>query len=406
MYTPFEIKKDIFYVGVNDRTKYQFENHFLLPKGVAYNSYILKDEKTVLFDTVDISYSDVFLHKIKSVLGDKPIDYLVINHMEPDHSGAIEWLVSKFPDIKIVGNSRTEDMLKGFYGITDNVIVVKDKEELSIGEKTLRFYLTPMVHWPETMITYVPELHAIFSGDAFGAFGALNGGILDTQIDPERYHGEMIRYYASVVGKYGSPVQKALEKLSEIEIEAICSTHGPVWVNRKNIENVLALYDKLSKYEADEGLVIAYGSMYGNTEQLAEIIADSAARHGVKDIVMHNVSKSSESHILRDIFKYKGLIVGSPTYNSKLYPGVESLLSALENRQMKNRIFGYFSVYAWANGAKKELKAFSEKMDFELIGEPFDMKQSLNPEAIEKAWELGRLMAERLLSEKAVYIDN
>lgn len=398
MYKPFEIKENLFYVGVNDRTKHLFENLWPLPKGVSYNSYIINDEKIALIDTVDISYSDVFLNKIRSVIGDKPIDYLVVNHMEPDHSGSIELLKTRYPDMQIVGNNRTADMLKGFYGITDNIFIIQDKEELNLGKNTLQFYLTPMVHWPETMMTYVKESKTLFSADAFGTFGTLDGGVTDTQLNPDEYWDEMIRYYSNIVGKFGSPVQAALKKLSSVGIETVCSTHGPVWTQPDIIAKVVSLYDKLSRYESENGLVIAYGSMYGNTEQLAEVIAASAAENGAKNIIMHNVSKSHESDILRDIFKYRGLIIGSPTYNNKPYPGVESLLSALQNRNVKNRFFGYFSGHTWADGAKRELKTFAEGMEFEMICEAVEMKQSLNNSVTEKAYALGKAMAEKLNS--------
>lgn len=402
MHKPIEVAKDIYYVGVNDRTKENFEGHWPLPLGVSYNSYIIEDEKTVLIDAVDICYSSVFSRRIRSVLGDKPIDYLVINHMEPDHTGAVEWLVSQYPSIKIVGNKRTIEMLNGFYGIADNVVLVEDGGELSIGKNRLQFFLTPMVHWPETMMTYIPEKKVLFSGDAFGAFGTLDGGVLDTQILPERYRDEMIRYYSNIVGKFGSPVQTALKKLSGLEINAICSTHGPVWTVPENIADVVSLYDRLSRYDADSGLVIAYGSMYGNTEELAEIIASEAARNGVKRIVMHNVSKSSQSDILRDVFKYKGLIIGSPTYNSKLYPGVESLVSALDNRFLKNRFFGYFGSFSWSDTTARHLGAFAEGMQFEVITEPVIMKQGMLSDVEEKAREMGRVMAHKLTSGAGV----
>lgn len=402
MYKPFEIKENLFYVGVNDRTKHLFENLWPLPKGVSYNSYIINDDKIALIDTVDICYSDVFFNKIRSVLGDKPIDYLIVNHMEPDHSGSIELLKTRYPDIQIVGNSRTADMLKGFYGITDNILIIEDKNELNLGKNTLQFYLTPMVHWPETMMTYVKESKTLFSADAFGTFGTLDGGITDTQLNPDWYWNEMVRYYSNIVGKFGSPVQAALKKLSGLGIETICSTHGPVWTQPDTIAKVISLYDRLSKYESENGLVIAYGSMYGNTEQLAEIIAAAAAENGAKNIVMHNVSKSHESEILRDIFKYRGLIIGSPTYNNKPYPGVESLLSALQNRNVKNRFFGYFSGHTWADGAKRDLKAFADGMEFEMVCESVEMKQSLNSTVTENAYALGKAMAEKLNSGDAV----
>ena len=406
MYKPLEITKDIFYVGVNDRTKHLFENLWPLPHGVSYNSYLITDEKTALIDTVDICYSDLFFHKIQSVLGDKPIDYLVVNHMEPDHSGSIGLLVARYPGIQIVGNKRTIEMLRGFYGITENVVLIQDMDEMSLGRDTLLFYITPMVHWPETMMTYVPEKRALFSADAFGTFGSLDGGVMDRQLNPERYREEMIRYYSNIVGKFGSPVQTALKKLSGTEIELLCSTHGPVWTQKENITEVIGLYDKLSRYEADNGLVIAYGSMYGNTEQLAEIIAGEAAGNGIKNIVMHNLSKSHESDILRDVFKYKGLIIGSPTYNNKLYPGVESLVAALQNRNLKNRFFGCFGSFTWADASARELMAFAEESDFEFITEPVIMKQGMLKEVVEKARGLGRCMARKLISGEEVVPNN
>lgn len=406
MHKPIEVTKDVYYVGVNDRTKHLFENLWSLPQGVSYNSYIIKDEKTVLIDAVDVCYSNVLSRRIRSVLGDQPIDYLVVNHMEPDHTGSIEWLVSKYPDIKIVGNKRTLEMLNGFYGIMDNVILVEDQGELNIGQNRLQFHLTPMVHWPETMMTYVPEKRVLFSGDAFGTFGALNGGVLDTQLQPERYKDEMIRYYSCIVGKFGSPVQTALKKLSGLGIDAICSTHGPVWTVPDNINKVVGLYDRLSRYEADNGLVIAYGSMYGNTEELAEIIASEAARGGVKDIVMHNVSKSNQSEIIRDAFKYKGLIIGSPTYNSKLYPAIESLVSALENRFLKNRFFGYFGSFSWSDTTARHLGTFAEGMQFEVISEPVIMKQGMLGDVEKNACNLGRVMAQKLTSGAEVVPNN
>ena len=315
MYKPKQIRDNLFYVGVNDRDKGLFENLWPLPKGVSYNSYLIMDEKVVLVDTVDINFADLFFKKVNNVLGDRKIDYLVVNHMEPDHSGSIELLINRCPDIQIVVNKRSAEMLEGFYGITDNVIVIEDGDELRIGADILKFYFAPMVHWPETMMTYLKEAKTIFSADAFGTFGALDGGILDSELNPDKYWDEMIRYYSNIVGKFGSSVQSALKKLSDVEINTICSTHGPVWTQRENIDKVLSLYDKLSQYEADDGLVIVYGGMYGNTEQMADMIASSAAESGVRDIIIHNTSKSNLSDIIRDIFKYKGLIIGSATYN-------------------------------------------------------------------------------------------
>lgn len=400
MLKPYQIKEDLYYLGVNDRTKHLFENLWPLPKGVSYNSYLITDEKNALIDTVDICYSDIFLQKLESALNGRPLDYVIINHMEPDHSGSLRLLKSIYPNVQVVGNKRTIDMVAGFYGITDGTITIAEGDQLSLGKHNLQFHLTPMVHWPETMVTYETTDKIAFSGDAFGTFGTLDGGITDAQLHPERYYDEMIRYYSNIVGKFGSPVQAALKKLSGLEINYICSTHGPVWTIKEQINKIISIYDKLSKYEGDEGVVIAYGSMYGNTEQMAEVIAHELALQGIKEVIVHNVSKRDQSYIIRDIFKYKGLIIGSPTYNNKLFPEIEYLLSKIEGRDMKNRYFGYFGSFTWAGAAVKRLNQFAEDTKFEIVGNPVEMKQAMSQEVYDKCVALGRDMAERLKKDR------
>lgn len=394
MYKLKEIADKIYYVGVNDRQKALFENMWPLPYGVSYNSYLIVDEKTVLVDTVDVCYSDVFLKKIEDALAGRHLDYLIVNHMEPDHAGSIRLLRQRYPDVQIVGNAKTFGMLAGFHGIKEGLYEVKEGDSLNIGGRSLTFYMAPMVHWPEVMVTYIAEDKLLFSADAFGTYGALDGGVIDTEMNVEHFWEEMIRYYANIVGKYGSPVQKALQKLSGLEIQTICSTHGPVW--RENIAKVVAIYDRLSRYEGEEGVVVVYGSMYGNTEQMAEAIASSLADHGVKNIVMHNVSKSPASYILKDIFKYKGLIIGSPTYSNQLFPEVDSLLSKIELREVKNRYYGYFGSFSWAGAAVKRLCAFGEKMKWQTVGCPVEQKQGMIADKYEACLELGKAMAEAI----------
>ena len=394
MSTITEISRNIHYVGVNDRTKHLFEGLWPLPLGVSYNSYLIVDKSVVLIDTVDHCYTDLFFEKIKNILGERPIDYLVVNHMEPDHSASIRDLCRVYPNIKIIGNSKTIGMIEGFYGIFDKFHEVKDGDRLPLGEKVLTFYMTPMVHWPETMMTYCEDDKILFSGDAFGCFGTLDGGIIDYQMNTEKYWDEMFRYYSNIVGKYGAPVPKALAKLSGIDVQMICSTHGPIW--KEEIQKVISIYNKLSLYEGEEGVVIAYGSMYGNTERMAEIIAQELAVQGIKNIVMHNVSKSDMSYILRDIFKYKGLIIGSPTYTNELFPNIESLISKLESRDMKNRIFGYFGSFSWAGAAVKRLSAFAERMKWDITGDPIEMKQGIISEKIAQCQELAKAIAMKL----------
>lgn len=248
------------------------------------------------------------------------------------------------------------------------------------------------------MVTLDAKNKVLFSGDAFGCFGALNGGIIDTEINCETFWLEMVRYYSNIVGKYGIPVQNALKKLAGVELDYICSTHGPVW--HEHIEKVIGMYDKMSKYETEPGLVICYGTMYGNTERMAEIIARAASKAGVKNIVMYNISKTHHSYILRDIFRYRGLIVGAPTYNAGLYHEMEVLLSELANKDVKNHFLGWYGSHCWASKAVAKIQEWNEtKLHYEPVGEPVDMKQAITPEVKAQCEALGKAMAEKLLAE-------
>lgn len=396
-----EIANKVYYVGVNDRNKALFEGLWPLPYGVSYNSYLIDDEKVCLIDTVEVDFFVQFIENLREVLGDRQIDYLVINHMEPDHSGSLALLRKYYPDIQVIGNKKTFDMMAGFYGIKDNTIEMKNGEELSLGSHTLQFFMTPMIHWPETMMTLCKgDVSHLFTGDAFGCFGALNGGFIDQEIDTEWAWLEMVRYYSNIVGKYGIPVQNALKKLAGIHIDYICSTHGPVW--HKYVGKVISLYDRMSKYETDPGLVICYGTMYGNTERMAEQIARSASLAGVKDIRLYNVSKTHHSYILQDIFRFRGLIVGAPTYNAGLYHEMDVLLQEVANRDIKHHLIGWFGSYSWASKAVAAIGEWNEnRLHFEKVGEPVEMKQALTPEIKAECTRLGREMAARLLEEPA-----
>ena len=394
-----ELKGNVHYVGVNDRNKTLFENLWPLPYGVSYNSYLIADDDAVvLVDTVDVAFFEVYLKKIRAVIGDRKIDYLIINHMEPDHSGSISLIKQYYPDIVLVGNKKTFDMVDGYYGVGGERKVVAEGDSLKVGRHDLHFYLIPMVHWPETMVTFDSTDGILFSGDAFGCFGALNGGCIDKNINTEIYMGEMRRYYSKIVGKFGNPVQKALQNCSGLDIKMICPTHGPVW--EEKIAEVVAMYDKLSRYEAEEGVVIAYGTMYGNTEQMAEAIAEELSAQGIKNIVMHNVSKTPHSFILADIFRYKALIVGCTTYNMHLYPEMEALLSKVAARDMKNRLIGYFGSFTWASAAVKKLGEYAAQLKFEVVGNPVEMKQSMSASNEQQARELAVAMADRLKADR------
>ena len=394
-----EIINNIYYVGVNDRNKALFEGLWPLPNGVSYNSYLIVDEKVCLIDTVEVDFFTQFIENIREVIGDRAIDYLVVNHMEPDHSGSIALIRKYYPNIQVIGNKKTFGMLSGFYGIGGGEIEVKNGSTLSLGSRELTFVLTPMVHWPETMVTLSAADRVLFSGDAFGCFGALNGGIIDSDICCDTFWLEMVRYYSNIVGKYGTPVQNALKKLAGIPLDYICSTHGPVW--HEHIAKVIDIYDRLSRYESEEGIVICYGTMYGNTERMAEVIASAASKAGIKNIVVYNVSKTHHSYILRDIFRYKGLIVGAPTYNTSLYHEMDVLLSELAHKDMKNRLIGWFGSYGWASKAVAKIQEWNDTaLHFEAVGEPVEMKQAIDADSRARCEALGRAMAERLIQDR------
>lgn len=389
-----EIVKGVHYVGVNDRTTTRFEGIWPLPYGVSYNSYLVCGaQKNVVIDGVEVSHCFKQIDRIKEIKQDIKIDYLIINHMEPDHSGGVVALCREFPEIKVVGNAKTADMLKGYYGLEKNVVVVADGDCIDLGGKTLQFHLTPMIHWPETMMTYLVEDKMLFAGDAFGCFGALNGGIVDTEMDTSGYYPEMTRYYSNIVAKYGLFVQKALAKFADVPVDYICSTHGPVW--HDELKKVIGVYDKLSRGESEDGVVIAYASMYGNTEEMVDVVARQLAVNGIKNIKVHNVSYSDESFILRDIYTYKGLIVMSPTYNGCAFPKIEALLSSLQLRATSGKVFACAGSFTWASAAVKRINAMVEKLKFTHVDGDVEMKQGMSGDVAEKC----RVLADRFAAE-------
>lgn len=392
-----QITDGIYYAGVNDRVTQLFEGLWPLPYGVSYNSYIVKGEsKIALIDTVRIDEVREFLANVRDAAPGCGPDYLVINHMEPDHSGSIPEVVKSFPGLKIVGNAQTLGMIKGFYHLDDQdlFITVKDGDTLDLGGLTLRFFMTPMVHWPETMMTYVPERRVLFSGDAFGCFGALNGGVVDTEMETERYFPEMYRYYSNIVGKYGKFVQKALEKLGSLPMDYVCSTHGPVWHDR--IAEVVDLTARLAAYKSEPGVTIIYGSMYGNTAEVAEEIARELSAQGVREIRVHNASVASLSDMISDAYRYEGLIVGSATYSMRIFPPVEAFMNAMETREVKDKVFAVFGSFTWAQGAVlKAMEGYSDRMKLPIVA-CMAMKQSIDEESREAARQLARSVSSAL----------
>lgn len=377
------ISDRIYSVGVNDTDKVLFEGLWPLPYGVSYNSYLVVDGKVALIDTVEHGFEDEFIRNIDEVIGDRDIDYLVVNHMEPDHSSLVGYMLEKYPGLSVIANAKTLPMLKGYYEVPeDRIHIVAEGEEVSLGTCSLQFYMAPMVHWPETMVTYMKEEKTVFSGDAFGTFGTVDQSIKDGEDTFDEYKEEMIRYYSNIVGKYGKPVQTALKKLSSLEIERICSTHGPVWEN--NVRQVVGLYDRLSRYEVERGVCIVYGSMYGNTAAAADALAQELESRGipyaVHDLACNNAGELGVSGALRDAFRYDTIAVGSPTYNNGIFPPVETFMKALQSRLVRDRRFFAFGSYTWSASAVNKLNEMAVGMGFEVLSEGLSFAQAYTSE--------------------------
>ena len=377
-----EIKNNVYYVGVNDRNKAKFEGLWPLPEGVSYNSYLIVDDKVALIDTVDLAFFPQFLDNIREVIG------------------SMSLMRKYYPDVEVIGNKKSFNLLKGFYGPPFKEKEVKNGDEISLGKHNLKFFITPMVHWPETMMTLDLTDNILFSGDAFGCFGALNGGVLDDNINCDEFWLEMVRYYSNIVGKYGTPVQNALKKFNGVQLDYLCSTHGPVW--HTHLQRVLNEYDRMSRYDTEEGVVICYGTMYGHTEAMAEVIAREVSNQGIKNVKVYNVSKTHHSYLIRDVFRYKALVVGAPTYNTGLYHEMEVFLSEIANRDIKNHVIGWFGSHGWASKAVSKIAEWNENhIKFEPVGVPVDMTQALDETSTEQCKALGKAIADRLKADRA-----
>lgn len=393
-----KLADNIYYLGYNDRRTNLFENIWPIPHGVSYNSYLIEDEKIVLIDTVERQFIDDYLSHIEQIVGSRPVDYLVINHMEPDHSGAIKAIRARYPEITLVGNKKTFGFVESFYFKPEKVLVVGDGDRLELGKTVLQFQTIPMVHWPETMVTFEETNKILFSGDAFGSYGTLDGGVFDDEINLDFYEVEIMRYFTNIVGKYCPHTQRAIQKLAPLDIRMIAATHGPIW--RSDLNWVLTRYNKWSSYTLDTGVVIVYGSMYGNTQKMAEVIARQLAVRGIKNIRVYDASKTHSSYIINDIFKYKGFIVGSPAYNNAMFPNVEILISTIEHMAPKNHYLGIFGNYSWNGGGVKNLMAFAEKIKWEMVYEPVEEQGALKPDNYEKCLALANAMADKLLEDQ------
>ena len=385
------ITDGIYYVGVNDRKKHLFENNWPLPQGVSYNSYLVKDVKTALIDTIEYGSNDNYLNTIENILGGVPLDYLIVNHMEPDHSSMIECVRRRFPSVKIVGNAQTKKIFSLYFNVPDeSFITVKDGEVLDLGGKKLSFHLIPWVHWPETMVTYEQTTATLFSCDAFGGFGTLDGSIFDDENDFEEcYKAEMLRYYSNIVGKYSNMVQKALYKLNDVKINIIAPSHGLVW--RGNPGKVVELYRNWCNWENEDGVVIAYASMYGNTEQMADLIGRLFGDRGIP-VRIYDVSKTHVSYILSNVWKYKGLILGTCAYNTQMHPMMEHLCNEIKLIAPKSKILSIFGSSSWNGAGVKSLLKYAPEMGMEVRTEPLEI--------------MGAASLDKLIEAAQKFVDN
>ncbi|MBP3489149.1 MAG: FprA family A-type flavoprotein [Roseburia sp.] len=380
MYNVRNVTDDIVWVGASDRRLALFENIFPIPRGVSYNSYVLLDEKTVLLDTVDAGVAGQFFENLEQVLGDRKLDYLVVNHMEPDHCAMIGDIVRRYPEVQVIGNAKTFTMMKQFFGtdFAERAVTVKEGDTLSAGKHTLHFVMAPMVHWPEAMVTYDETDKILFSADGFGTFGALNGNIFADEVDFDRdWLDDARRYYTNIVGKYGASVQALLKKAAGLDIAVICPLHGPVW--RENLGYILEKYQKWSTYEAeDQAVVIMYASMYGNTASAADALAGRLAAKGVKKIAVYDVSNTHVSELISEIFRASHLVFAAPTYNAGIYPVMENLLSDMKALAVQKKTVALMENGTWAATAAKQMREkLSELKDMTILDTQVTVKSAM-----------------------------
>ena len=383
MYNVRKVTEDIVWVGASDRRLALFENIFPIPRGVSYNSYVLLDEKTVLLDTVDASVAGQFFENLEHVLDGRKLDYLIVNHMEPDHCAMIGDLVRRYPEVQVVGNTKTFGMIKQFFGtdFAERAVTVKEGDTLATGAHTLHFVMAPMVHWPEVMVTYDEKDKVLFAADGFGTFGALNGNIFADEVDFDRdWLDDGRRYYTNIVGKYGASVQALLKKASGLEIAVICPLHGPIW--RENLGYILEKYQKWSTYEAeDQAVVILYATMYGNTASAADALAGRLAAKGVKKIAVYDVSNTHVSELISEIFRASHVVFAAPTYNGGIYPVMENLLADMKALAVQNKTVALMENGTWAPMTAKQMREkLAELKNVTILDTQITIKSAMAPE--------------------------
>lgn len=382
MYCVRKITEDLYWVGGNDRRLALFENIHPIPKGVSYNSYLLLDEKTVLFDTVDWSICRQFIENVKGVLGDKPLDYMVINHVEPDHAACVEEIILRYPDVKIICTDKALMFMNQFgFNIDGKVIEVKEGDTMSFGKHEVVFVSAPMVHWPEAMVTYDTTDGILFSADAFGSFGSLDGKLFNDEVNIERdWIDEARRYYTNIVGKYGPHVQSLLKKAANLDIKIICPLHGPVW--RNNLAYLLNKYNKWSSYEPEEkGVMIVYASMYGNTEAAANDLATRLVEKGMTNVVMYDVSKTHVSYLISETFKYSHVVLASVTYNLNIYPPMLNYIMDMKALNLQKRTFALIENGSWAPQSGQLMhKLLDDMKEMTILDDEMSITSTMNKE--------------------------
>lgn len=391
MYNVKKVNEDLYWIGASDRRLALFENIYPIPRGVSYNSYVILDEQTVLLDTVDKSVSGQFFENLEHVLGNRPLDYMIVNHMEPDHCAIVEEVVRRFPEVKVVGNAKTFNMMKQFFtfDVDAHAVVIKEGDTISTGKHTLAFAMIPMVHWPEAMVTYDAYDKVLFSADAFGTFGALNGNVFADEVNfKEEWLDDARRYLVNIVGKYGGPVQTTLKKAAGLDISIICPLHGPIW--RSNLGYILDKYNTWSSYEPEEkAVMIAYASMYGNTENLANVLAAKLAEADIHNIVVYDVSNTHVSTLISEAFRCSHIVLAAPTYNGNVYPVMENFLNDMKALAVQKRTVAILDNGTWAATAGKQMAdKITEMKDMKIIEPKVSIKSSLNNEQLEQLDEL------------------
>lgn len=372
MHNTRKINDDIYYLGASDRRIELFENVYPVSQGMSYNSYLITDEKTCLMDSVDESVRGQFLENLQYALNGRNLDYMVVQHMEPDHCSIVPELFRMYPDMKLVASLQAFKMMENFYSLQteERRLVVKEGDTLELGKHTLKFIAAPMVHWPEVLMTYDVTDKILFSADAFGSFGAMSGNIFADEIDWDKdFKDEARRYYVNIVGKYGLQTQNVLKKASTLDIQMICPLHAHIW--RKDLSTIISLYDTWSKYEAEkDSVVIFYGSIYGNTQNAAEILAMQLAENGIENVEVFDTSKTHVSFLVSKAFEYKTLVFAAATYNAEIFDTVQNLITELKNHNLSNRRIGLIENGSWAPVAASKMKAQLETLKNMEVIEP------------------------------------